>query len=140
MRRSCRSAIGIDERTRIPSAPPRISAVQSDRSRNLGTKPPYSNQFNFGFRQALGSWVGSVSYNGVRGYRGFTWLSATGICCKRILASSRLADSRQVRITSSSDDTAMSWPGGRTCRSLLYRSRRICGQRAPSIDRPAPPS
>src|SRR5207253_6982522 len=25
------------------------------------TKPPYSNQFNLGYRQALGSWVGSLS-------------------------------------------------------------------------------
>jgi hypothetical protein len=41
------------------------------------TKPPYSNQFNLGIRQAFGSWVGSASYNGVRGYHGFTWLSAS---------------------------------------------------------------
>ncbi|HJW92078.1 MAG TPA: TonB-dependent receptor [Thermoanaerobaculia bacterium] len=50
------------------------------------TKPPYSNQFNIGYRQALGqSWVGSVSYNGVRGYHGFTWLSASGLCCSAIV-------------------------------------------------------
>ncbi len=45
------------------------------------TKPPYSNQYNIGYRQAFGSWVGSASYNAVRGYRGITWVSATGTCC-----------------------------------------------------------
>lgn len=49
------------------------------------TKPPYSNQFNLGARQTFGSWVGSASYNGVRGYRGFTWLSATGLCCSALV-------------------------------------------------------
>jgi len=49
------------------------------------TKPPYSNQFNLGFRQTLGQWVSSISYNGVRGYRGFTWLSASGLCCSAIV-------------------------------------------------------
>jgi len=52
---------------------------------NNNTKPPYSNQFNLGFRQALGDWVGSISYNGVRGYHGFTWLSASGLCCQAIV-------------------------------------------------------
>jgi hypothetical protein len=52
---------------------------------NNDTKPPYSNQWNIGFRQALGSWVGSLSYNAVRGYRGFTWLSATGLCCSALV-------------------------------------------------------
>ena len=52
---------------------------------NNNTKPPYSNQWNIGFRQALGSWIGSLSYNGVRGYRGFTWLSASGLCCAPIV-------------------------------------------------------
>ena len=41
------------------------------------TKPPYSNQWNVGVRQAVGDWFGSLSYNGVRGYRGFTWDSAS---------------------------------------------------------------
>jgi hypothetical protein len=53
---------------------------------NNNTKPPYSNQWNIGFRQALGSWIGSLSYNGVRGYRGFTWISASPPpCCPAIL-------------------------------------------------------
>jgi Carboxypeptidase regulatory-like domain/TonB dependent receptor len=52
---------------------------------NNNTKPPYSNQWDLGFRQALGSWFGSVSYNGVRGYRGFTWLSASGLCCAALV-------------------------------------------------------
>jgi hypothetical protein len=29
--------------------------------------------------------VGSISYNHVRGKRGFTWLSATGICCSALV-------------------------------------------------------
>ena len=52
---------------------------------NNNTKPPYSNQWNVGFRQALGTWLGDISYNGVRGYRGFTWLSASGLCCSAIV-------------------------------------------------------
>jgi outer membrane receptor protein involved in Fe transport len=52
---------------------------------NNNTKPPYSNQWNFGVRQSLGSWLGSLSYNNVRGYRGFTWLSATGLCCSALV-------------------------------------------------------
>lgn len=52
---------------------------------NNNTKPPYSNQLNVGVRQALGSWNGSLSYNNVRGYHGFTWLSATGICCSALV-------------------------------------------------------
>jgi outer membrane receptor protein involved in Fe transport len=49
------------------------------------TKPPYSNQWNIGYRQAFGKWTGSVSYNGVRGYHGFTWLSASGLCCTALV-------------------------------------------------------
>jgi hypothetical protein len=52
---------------------------------NNNTKPPYSNQWNLGVRQAFGNWTGSLSYNGVRGYHGFTWLSATGICCSALV-------------------------------------------------------
>jgi carboxypeptidase family protein len=52
---------------------------------NNNTRPPYSNQWNLGVRQRLGSWLGSLSYNSVRGYHGFTWLSATGICCSALV-------------------------------------------------------
>src|SRR5262249_36838125 len=52
---------------------------------NNDTKPPYPNQWNLGFRQAIGKWIGSLSYNNVRGYRGFTWLSASGICCSALV-------------------------------------------------------
>jgi outer membrane receptor protein involved in Fe transport len=54
---------------------------------NNDTKVPYSNMFNLGFRQALGTWLGSISYNGVRGYHGFTWLSAApdGLCCAALV-------------------------------------------------------
>ena len=48
---------------------------------NNNLKPPYSNQWNLGYRQSFGSWLGSASYNVVRGYRGITFLSASGICC-----------------------------------------------------------
>jgi outer membrane receptor protein involved in Fe transport len=52
---------------------------------NNNTKPPYSNQWNLGLRQSFGKWNGSVSYNGVRGYHGFTWLSASGLCCQALV-------------------------------------------------------
>jgi hypothetical protein len=52
---------------------------------NNNTKPPYSNQWNLGVRQAFGNWLASLSYNGVRGYNGFTWLSASGICCQALV-------------------------------------------------------
>ena len=45
------------------------------------TKPPYSNQFNVGYRQTFGTWLASVAYNVVRGYRGLTYVSASGTCC-----------------------------------------------------------
>jgi outer membrane receptor for ferrienterochelin and colicin len=45
------------------------------------TKPPYSNQYNVGFRHAFGGWLGSVGYNAVRGYRGITYVAASGTCC-----------------------------------------------------------
>lgn len=51
---------------------------------NNNLKPPYANQFNLGVRQALGDWIASLSYNGVRGYRGLTFVSATGLCCPSI--------------------------------------------------------
>ena len=54
---------------------------------NNNTKAPYSNMFNLGVRQSLGSWLGSLSYDGVRGYHGFTWLSAApnGLCCAQLI-------------------------------------------------------
>jgi hypothetical protein len=52
---------------------------------NNNTKPPYSNQWDLGYRQTLGKWLGSISYDGVRGYHGFTWLSASGICCQALV-------------------------------------------------------
>jgi outer membrane receptor protein involved in Fe transport len=54
---------------------------------NNNTKVPYSNMFNLGVRQVLGPWLGSISYNGVRGYHGFTWLSAApdGLCCAALV-------------------------------------------------------
>jgi outer membrane receptor protein involved in Fe transport len=52
---------------------------------NNDTRIPYSNQWNLGVRQSLGNWTGSLSYNGVRGYHGFTWLSASGLCCQALV-------------------------------------------------------
>jgi len=49
------------------------------------TRPPYSNQASLGYRQAYGAWVGSLSYNVVRGYHGPTWVSATGTCCQALV-------------------------------------------------------
>jgi len=48
-------------------------------------KPPYSNQGNIGYRQAFGNWNGSLSYNVVRGYRGITYVSASGLCCAALV-------------------------------------------------------
>lgn len=45
------------------------------------TKPPYSTQYNVGYRQAFGSWLASASYNAVRGKRGITYVAASGTCC-----------------------------------------------------------
>jgi hypothetical protein len=45
------------------------------------TKPPSSTQYNVGFRHAIGSWLGSASYNAVRGKNGITYVAASGTCC-----------------------------------------------------------
>jgi len=45
------------------------------------TKPPYSTQYNIGFRHAFGDWLGSASYNAVRAKRGITYVAASGTCC-----------------------------------------------------------
>ncbi len=45
------------------------------------TKPPYSTQYNIGYRQTFGTWVASASYDAVRGKRGITYVAASGTCC-----------------------------------------------------------
>jgi len=45
------------------------------------TKPPYSTQYNVGYRQTFGSWLASFGYNVVRAKRGITYVSASGTCC-----------------------------------------------------------
>ena len=45
------------------------------------TEPPYSTQYNLGYRQTFGSWLGSISYNAVRAKRGITYVAASGTCC-----------------------------------------------------------
>ena len=57
------------------AARPEIFLLSND------TKPPYSTQYNLGFRQSIGSWLASVTYNAVRGKRGITYVSASGTCC-----------------------------------------------------------
>jgi outer membrane receptor for ferrienterochelin and colicin len=44
---------------------------------NNNTKPPYSTQYNIGYRQAFGTWVGSASYNVVNAKRLLTWVAAS---------------------------------------------------------------
>lgn len=69
------SVAGLNSLIASGAASPEIHLLSNN------TKPPYSNQWDIGYRQAIGSWVASASYNGVRGYRGITWVSATGACC-----------------------------------------------------------
>lgn len=45
------------------------------------TKPPYSTQYNVGYRQSFGSWLASFGYNVVRAKRGITYVAASGTCC-----------------------------------------------------------
>lgn len=45
------------------------------------TKPPYSNQYNIGYRHAFGSWLATVGYDAVRAKRGITYVAASGTCC-----------------------------------------------------------
>jgi hypothetical protein len=42
------------------------------------TKPPYSTQYNIGYRQAFGSWLASAGYNVVRAKRAITFVAASG--------------------------------------------------------------
>ncbi|HEX7139718.1 MAG TPA: TonB-dependent receptor, partial [Vicinamibacterales bacterium] len=69
------SVAGLNSLIASGAASPEIHLLSNN------TKPPYSNQWNIGYRQAFGSWLASASYDGVRGYRGITWVSATGACC-----------------------------------------------------------
>ena len=74
------SVAGLDALIAAGKANPQIFLL------NNNLKPPYSNQFNIGVRQALGDWIASLSYNGVRGYRGLTFISASPPpCCPSIL-------------------------------------------------------
>src|SRR6185436_10853557 len=45
------------------------------------TKPPYSTQYNIGYRRAFGSWLATLGYNVVRAKRGITYVAASGTCC-----------------------------------------------------------
>ncbi|HKO55589.1 MAG TPA: TonB-dependent receptor [Thermoanaerobaculia bacterium] len=71
---------GLDQLIATGVTKPEIFLLNND------TKPPYSNQFNLGVRGIWSGWQGSLSYNMVRGYRGFTWLSATGLCCSELVS------------------------------------------------------
>ncbi|MEO8505509.1 MAG: TonB-dependent receptor [Acidobacteriota bacterium] len=70
---------GLDELIANGTANPEIYLL------NNNTKPPYSDQWSLGFRQQLGDWLGSLSYSNSRGHHGFTWLSATGLCCSSLV-------------------------------------------------------
>jgi hypothetical protein len=74
------SAAGLSALIASGSASPEIYLLNND------IKPPYSNQANLGYRQALGTWLGSASYNVVRGYHGPQWVSATGTCCAALVS------------------------------------------------------
>ncbi|HYR28023.1 MAG TPA: TonB-dependent receptor, partial [Thermoanaerobaculia bacterium] len=54
---------------------PEVFLVRND------TKPPYSDQWNIGYRQSFGQVVAAASWNVVRGYRGFSWGWGGGACC-----------------------------------------------------------
>jgi hypothetical protein len=43
---------------------------------NNKQKPPYTDQFSFGFRQVMGAWTGSITLSRILGYHQFTWLIA----------------------------------------------------------------
>ncbi len=95
---------------------------------NNNTKTPYSNMFNLGIRQSLGTWIGSLSYDGVRGYHGFTWLSAApnGLCCAQLVPG-LAARSRPATISSASTSRALP----RTA-SMMCRARSATASRPPA--------
>ena len=45
---------------------------------NNNTKPPYSKQWNIGYRQTFGDWLGTLNYSNVNARRGLTWVAASG--------------------------------------------------------------
>ena len=45
------------------------------------TKPPRSDQWSAGVRQAIGRWMVAATYVGIQSENGFTYLWATGQCC-----------------------------------------------------------
>jgi hypothetical protein len=69
------SAAGLQQLIASGAAHPEIYLLSNN------TKPPYSTQYNVGYRQAFGSWLASVSYDVVRGKRGLTYVAASGTCC-----------------------------------------------------------
>jgi hypothetical protein len=76
------SAAGIAGLVASGATKPEIYLLNND------TKPPFSNQWNLGFRQAFGTWVGSASYNAVHSYRQLTYAFASGFCCNIFLVPS----------------------------------------------------
>jgi hypothetical protein len=57
---------------------------------NNNTKPPVNDQFSFGFRQSFGNIATSVSYAGIRGRNGYTYVfgnrNPDGSCCNNPIA------------------------------------------------------
>jgi hypothetical protein len=66
---------GLQELIASGAAHPEIYLLSNE------TKPPYSTQYNLGYRHSLGTWLGSISYNAVRAKRGITYVAASGTCC-----------------------------------------------------------
>jgi hypothetical protein len=69
------SRAALDQLIAAGTTKPEVFLVNND------TKPPYSDQWNIGYRQSFGQLVAAASYNVVRGYRGFSWGWGGGHCC-----------------------------------------------------------
>lgn len=54
---------------------PEVFLVEND------TEVPYSDQWNIGVRQTLGSMVASASYASIRSFHGYSYLWGAGFCC-----------------------------------------------------------
>jgi len=61
---------------------PEVFLIEND------TRAPYSDQWNIGLRQALGTFVGEVSYSNIRSRNGFTFIrgnaNPNGTCCVNV--------------------------------------------------------
>ncbi len=77
------SKAGLDQLANSPQRPlPEAFLINND------TRPPRSNMFSLGLRQAVRNVVASVTYTGVRSYNGFTFIFGNrrpdGTCCESV--------------------------------------------------------